>query len=128
MIKTSTKLKSFTTPKGGHYTKDGKEWKGSQHKMPNGSLQTGKTHTATSKNLYHYKNLPAAVRKKLNKQKDIKMADAAWLKALKAESKRLGIPFRELLVKAIPKTKKVPNKPKTMNASYGGMVSKKKQG
>ena len=27
-----------------HYTKDGKEWKGLTHKMPNGKVHTGKVH------------------------------------------------------------------------------------
>jgi len=40
-----------------HYTKDGKEWKGNVHKMPNGSLHTNKTHTKTSQKLVHYKEL-----------------------------------------------------------------------
>jgi hypothetical protein len=40
-----------------HYTKDGKEWKGNTHKMPNGSLHTNKTHTKTSEKLVHYKEL-----------------------------------------------------------------------
>jgi hypothetical protein len=40
-----------------HYTKDGKEWKGNMHTMPNGSLHTNKTHTPTSQKLVHYKDL-----------------------------------------------------------------------
>ena len=38
-----------------HYTKDGKEWKGNTHKMPNGSVHTNKTHTTTSQKLSHKK-------------------------------------------------------------------------
>ena len=60
--------KSFKTPYGGHYTKDGKEWKGSQHVMPNGDLNTGKTHTESSEKLYHYKELSPAIRKKIGKE------------------------------------------------------------
>jgi hypothetical protein len=49
--------------------------------------------------------------------------DPAWLKALKKEAQTLGVPLRDLLVKAQPK--KVPNKAKTMNAAKGGMAKKK---
>ena len=45
-----------------HYTKDGKEWKGNMHKMPNGSLHTNKTHTKTSQKLVHYKELSKKAR------------------------------------------------------------------
>ncbi len=31
-----------------HYKKDGTEWKGATHKMPNGQLHTGKTHGKTT--------------------------------------------------------------------------------
>ena len=37
-----------------HYLKDGKVWKGAYHKMPNGKLHTNKTHTKTSKPVFHY--------------------------------------------------------------------------
>ena len=47
-----------------HYTKDGKEWKGTTHKMPNGSLRTNKTHTPTSQKLVHYKDLSKKVKGK----------------------------------------------------------------
>ena len=40
-----------------HYTRDGKEWKGGTHKMPNGELHTGKTHSKSSKKLVHLKNI-----------------------------------------------------------------------
>ena len=33
------------------YTKAGKEYKGSHHKMPNGQVHTGKKHTKNSKSL-----------------------------------------------------------------------------
>lgn len=51
-----------------HYTKDGKEWKGSYHKMPNGQLHTNKTHTKTSVRLYHFDELPKKVRDKMKKK------------------------------------------------------------
>ena len=37
-----------------HYTKDGKEFKCAMHKMKDGTLHSGKTHTANSKKLFHY--------------------------------------------------------------------------
>jgi hypothetical protein len=40
-----------------HYFRDGKEHKGGYHKMPDGSLHSGKTHTKSSKPLYHYGGL-----------------------------------------------------------------------
>lgn len=53
----------------GHYTKDGKEWKGDQH-AHNGQVMTGKKHTADSQDLYHYKELSPEVRKKVAKTID----------------------------------------------------------
>ena len=52
------------TKKKSTVTKDGKEWKGSMHKMPNGSLHTNKTHTPTSQKLVHYKDLSKKVKGK----------------------------------------------------------------
>lgn len=46
-----------------HYTKDGKIFKGNYHKMPNGKLHTGKTHTASSKPLFHYNELSQKAKK-----------------------------------------------------------------
>ncbi len=40
-----------------HYKKDGSEHKGAYHKMPNGKLHSGATHTASSKPLFHYGEL-----------------------------------------------------------------------
>lgn len=40
-----------------HYFKDGTVWNGNYHKMPDGSLHTNKTHTKTSKPLFHYGDL-----------------------------------------------------------------------
>jgi hypothetical protein len=47
-----------------HYTKDGKEWKGATHKMPNGKLHTGKSHGKNSKPLVHKKDLKKKKTKK----------------------------------------------------------------
>ena len=35
-----------------HYLKTGKEFKGQYHKMPNGQLHSGKTHSKSSKRLF----------------------------------------------------------------------------
>lgn len=50
-----------------HYFKDGKEHKGGYHKMPDGSLHTGKTHTRTSKPLFHYGKLSKSAKAKARK-------------------------------------------------------------
>ena len=46
-----------------HYFKTGKEFKGAVHKMPNGKIHTGKTHTKTSKPVVHFKDLSARAKK-----------------------------------------------------------------
>mgnify|MGYP005994687975 FL=1 len=48
-----------------HYDKQGKEHKGGTHKMPDGSLHSGKTHTASSKKLFHFKDLPKNIQRKI---------------------------------------------------------------
>ncbi len=40
-----------------HYKKNGTEYTGSMHKMDNGSLHSGKTHTKNSIKLFHYGEL-----------------------------------------------------------------------
>ena len=40
-----------------HYYKDGRKFNGETHKMPDGSLHTGKTHTKGSKTVVHFKDL-----------------------------------------------------------------------
>ena len=52
-----------------HYLRDGTEWKGGTHKMANGVLHTGKTHTKTSKRLYHFKDLSDTAKKKARPSK-----------------------------------------------------------
>ena len=49
----------------GHYLKDGTEWKGFQHAMPNGEIHTGKIHKKNRQRLYHYKELSVTARKKV---------------------------------------------------------------
>jgi hypothetical protein len=51
-----------------HYLKDGTKWTGSYHKMPNGKLHTNKTHTKTSKPLYHMKELSEKAKQKARKR------------------------------------------------------------
>ena len=46
------------TPNRKHYTKDGKEWKGPTHKMPDGTLMTENPHNEKSVKLYHIEELP----------------------------------------------------------------------
>ena len=99
----------------GHYTKDGKEWTGPQH-AHNGQVMTGEKHTADSQDLYHYKALPADVRKKVAKTieekllarknsigdyiKDFKKSDAPQFKG-RGESKR-----KQMAVAAYLKSKR----------------------
>jgi len=52
-----------------HYFKDGKEHKGGMHKMPNGQLHSGKTHTKSSKRLFHLDELSKVVQKKVKGKK-----------------------------------------------------------
>jgi len=40
-----------------HYTKDGKEWTGKTHKMPNGKLMTQNPHNEDSEELFHKEDL-----------------------------------------------------------------------
>jgi len=40
-----------------HYTKDGKEWTGATHKMPNGTLMTQDPHNKDSEELFHIEDL-----------------------------------------------------------------------
>jgi hypothetical protein len=44
-----------------HYTKDGKEWTGPTHKMPNGTLMTQNPHSDDSEKLFHKEDLPESV-------------------------------------------------------------------
>jgi hypothetical protein len=47
-----------------HFRKNGTLFTGNTHKMPDGSLHSGKTHTKSSVKLFHLKDLSAAARKK----------------------------------------------------------------
>ena len=50
-----------------HYLKTGKEFKGQYHKMPNGQLHSGKTHSKSSKRLFHYGELSKTAKAKERK-------------------------------------------------------------
>lgn len=52
----------------GHYLKDGTEWLGHQHAQ-NGKVMTGKSHTKSSKLLYHFMELPSESKKKVLSKK-----------------------------------------------------------
>ena len=60
-----------------HFFKDGKahgpDGMGAYHKMPDGTLHSGKTHTKSSKRLYHLNELSKTVQDKIKKKKkDVK--------------------------------------------------------
>lgn len=52
----------------GHYLKDGTEWSGAQH-AHRGKVMTGKSHTETSKPLYHFMDLSSEAKKKVLSKK-----------------------------------------------------------
>ena len=51
-----------------HYKKDGTIYTGGMHKMPNGQLHSGKTHTKTSVKLFHYGELSEKAKIKAREQ------------------------------------------------------------
>ena len=51
------------SPTRKHYTKDGKEWTGKTHKMPDGNLMTEDPHSEKSVRLYHNDELPSSKRR-----------------------------------------------------------------
>jgi len=52
-----------------HYFKDGTLYKGGMHKMPNGKLHSGKTHTKSSKRLFHLDELSKTTQAKVKGKK-----------------------------------------------------------
>jgi len=75
-----------------HYTKDGKEWKGKLHKMPDGSLMSGNPHdedgsgpNGKSEKLYHKEDLNEAkkAKKKNTKKLNKPIRDSSGGKAYK---------------------------------------------
>ena len=47
-----------------HYKRDGTEYSGGTHKMPNGSVHSGKTHGKTSVPLFHFEDLSKTAKEK----------------------------------------------------------------
>jgi ribosomal protein S13 len=47
-----------------HYKRDGTEYTGGTHKMPDGSLHSGKTHGKTSVKLFHFEDLSKTAKEK----------------------------------------------------------------
>jgi len=52
-----------------HYYKDGRKFNGETHKMPDGSVHTGKTHTKSSKVVVHLKDLSKKAKEKAGSSK-----------------------------------------------------------
>jgi hypothetical protein len=50
-----------------HYYRDGTEYKGATHKDAKGRLMSGGKHTASSKYVFHFKELSATAKKKAKK-------------------------------------------------------------
>ena len=47
-----------------HYKRDGTEYTGGSHKMPDGSVHSGKTHGKTSVPLFHFEDLSKTAKEK----------------------------------------------------------------
>ena len=56
-LKDQNYLEYFKMKNVKHYKKDGTLFTGNTHKMPNGSLHSGKTHGKTSVKLFHFNEL-----------------------------------------------------------------------
>jgi hypothetical protein len=54
-----------------HFTKGGNSYKGQVHKMPDGSIHSGKTHNKSSKKVYHFKELSTTAKDKAGKAMSI---------------------------------------------------------
>jgi len=52
-----------------HYKKDGSVFSGKVHKMGNGTLHSGMSHTASSVRLFHFKDLGVRAKAKTKKRK-----------------------------------------------------------
>jgi len=82
--------KNHTWKSEGHYTKDGKEWKGPQH-AHDGQVMTGEKHTDDSQDLYHFKELPKPVQQKLLAKMKLKEDLRKWFgKGKKGDWVRVG--------------------------------------
>ena len=49
-----------------HYKRNGAPFSGGTHKMPNGDLHSGKTHSKTSVKLFHFNDLSKKSQEKAN--------------------------------------------------------------
>jgi hypothetical protein len=56
-----------------HFTKAGSTYKGDVHKMPDGSIHSGKNHTKSSKKVYHFKDLPVQSKNKAGQEMSLKL-------------------------------------------------------
>ena len=52
-----------------HYFKDGTKHTGGMHKMPNGQIHSGKSHTKSSKRVFHYGELSKKAQAKARTQR-----------------------------------------------------------
>jgi hypothetical protein len=57
-----------------HFYKTGVPFKGDVHKMPDGSIHTGKTHTKTSKKVVHFKDLSSTAKNKAGQKMSVMLA------------------------------------------------------
>ena len=73
-----------------HYKRDGTEYTGGTHKMPDGSLHSGKTHTKSSVPVFHMKDLS-----KTAKEKAMKMYGSKSKPKAKAKKKAVAKPKRK---------------------------------
>ena len=94
-----------------HFTKDGKEWKGKVHKMPDGSLMSGNPHDKDGSG-------PNGESEKLSHKEDLKEAEYQGEKVDLNKPKRGGSKKFFVYVKD-PKTKKI------KKVSFGGTTGLK---
>jgi dephospho-CoA kinase len=74
----------------GHYTKDGKEWTGLQH-AHKGQVMTGEKHTDSSEKLFHFKELPTSIQRRLIAKMKLKEDLRKWFgKGKKGDWVRVG--------------------------------------
>ncbi len=59
--------------KSNHYLRDGTLYKGAYHKMPDGTLDTGKTHTSKSVRIFHFNELPTKAAKAKARKVEFKL-------------------------------------------------------
>jgi|TARA_R110000803_G_scaffold199104_1_gene263037 hypothetical protein len=57
-----------------HFTKIGKPYNGSVHKMKDGNIHTGKTHTKSSKRVVHFKDLSPTAKNKAGQQMSVMLS------------------------------------------------------